>query len=107
MSDTQWVQHFSGQGPKFNIVKEWTTSCNARMENGDEVYLLPKGPNGYIPCPPPERWEVVPFTLSAVSSANMTAISLCQVEGGLYCDENQRFTLRPDGALVLERKVEG
>ncbi len=88
---SKWVQHFSGQGAK------WELSCDAEQDSNNKqahwripfnkygINFLPK--SEYVECPPPEEWIDVSED--------------CQVDHAVILKP-----VEPDGRLSILHKVD-
>lgn len=101
---TQWVQHFSGQGEKWEVLNDYPTEFIVRAQKSTTYrHSFPK--SEYRPCPPPEQWEVVKDAF-VVHPAG-AAVLIGREQTYVVASHGERFAVTINGALVLERKVEG
>jgi hypothetical protein len=67
---TQYVQHRSGQGEKWQAMSSFPTYWKVEDKQDHETYLLPK--SEYVLCDPPELWLDV--TAECESIANQQQV---------------------------------
>lgn len=116
MDVTQWVQHMSGQGEKWEIRGDQTDRHGwwVARDLSAEIVRLPK--SEYVPCSPPERWEDVTEECEPQANGEIwhmhnhrrSGIYVGQANGYRLCkvqfpsNENVNFK---KWAFIVERKV--
>lgn len=103
---TQWVQHISGQGEKWEVSLELERMWRCDPGPKQDWVYLPK--SEYVECSPPETW--IECTREAVRICNVSATQLVRVAYGAqtaeYCgilNGGYRWAWQGD-ALIIERK---
>lgn len=104
---SQWVQHISGQGEKWEVVHTGmkSTEWAVNDKRGIGKHYLPT--SEYILCDPPEEWEVCTGDMIKIihEQSRLLRYSNNRQFGYLDHDERWAWSEKDPEALVIQRKV--